>query len=145
METDIVTEPGVLTTIKRKDNDPLAIGARLLFLSLIAATTFASLAPVSWLPHLLYSYHLEHFAAFYVMAFAMAAARYRTRLFVILRDVVVLASLLEAIRAFTPAHQLYAAEDWVCDIGGALAALSPILIGEFRKSFAPRPPSLLKS
>jgi hypothetical protein len=49
-----------------------------------------------------------------------------------------------AVRAFTPAHQLYAAEDWFCDIGGALAALSPILIGEFRKSFTPRPPPPVK-
>ena len=133
------------TMAARKDNDPLAITARVLFLSLIAATTFASLAPVAWLPHLLYSYHLEHFAAFYLMAFSMAAARYRTSPYRVLLDVVVLASVLEGVRAFTPAHELTAAEDWVCDIGGALAALAPILVGEFRKSFAPRPPKTPRS
>jgi hypothetical protein len=40
-----------------------------------------------------------------------------------------------------PSHQLYVAEDWVADLGGALAALSPMLICDFRKSFQPAPPS----
>jgi hypothetical protein len=119
----------------RRDNDPLAVAARVTFLGLIAAVSFASLAPTSWIPHLLYSYHLEHFAAFYLMALSMAAARYRAGLNRVLLDALLLASLLEGVRAFTPAHQLTAAEDWVADLGGALAALTPILVGKFRGSF----------
>jgi hypothetical protein len=120
----------------RRDNDPLAMAARAALLGVIVLVSFASLAPVAWVPRLLYSYHLEHFAAFYLLAMAMAAARYRANLNRVLLDVVILASLLEGVRAFTAAHQLTAAEDWVADLGGALAALLPIVAGAFRKSFA---------
>jgi hypothetical protein len=126
---------GVMQTMTRRDNDPLAMAARATFLGVIALVSFASLAPAAWVPRLLYSYHLEHFAAFYLIAAAMAAARYRANLHRVLLDVVVLASVLEGVRAFTPIHQLTSAENWVADLGGALAALSPILIGDFRKSF----------
>jgi hypothetical protein len=37
----------------RRDNDPLAVAARLSFLGLIAAVSLASLAPTAWIPHLL--------------------------------------------------------------------------------------------
>jgi hypothetical protein len=129
---------GFMQPTVRRDNDPLAVVARAVFLGLIAAVGFASLAPTAWIPHLLYSYHLEHFAAFYLMALAMAAARYRASLNRVLLDVVILASLLEGVRAFTPAHELTAVEDWVADIGGGLAALAPIMVGGFRKSFGAR-------
>ena len=121
----------------RRDCDTLAIVARASLLLMIAAICFASLAPAGWMPRVLYSYHLEHFAAFYLVALAMAAARYRTSVYRVLLDVTVLATMLEAVRLFIPSHQLYVAEDWIADVGGALAALTPILIGNFRKSFAP--------
>jgi hypothetical protein len=129
-----------MRTTGRADNDVLAIGARVTFLAVIAGVGFASLAPIAWVPRLLFSYHLEHFAAFYLMALCMAAARYRTQLHRILLDVTVLASLLEGVRAFTPAHQLSAAEDWFADVGGGLAALVPFLVSGFRHSFSPPPP-----
>jgi hypothetical protein len=124
----------------RRDSDTLAVAARVVFVSLIVAICFASLAPAGWVPRVLYSYHLEHFAAFYLAALSMAAARYRTSVYRVLLDATVLASMLEAVRLFIPSHQLYVAEDWIADIGGALAALTPILIGNFRSSFAPLPP-----
>ena len=131
-----------MQTMTRKDNDPLAMIARVIFLSVIVLVGFASLAPSAWVPRLLYSYHLEHFAAFYLMAAAMAAARYRASLYRVLLEAVLLATILEGVRAATPAHQLTAAEDWVADLGGALAALAPILIGDFRRSFVPvQPPA----
>jgi hypothetical protein len=37
----------------RRDDDPLAVAARVTFLGLIAAVSLASLAPTSWIPHLL--------------------------------------------------------------------------------------------
>ena len=113
--------------------------ARVAFLAVIAALCFASLAPAGWLPRVLYSYHLEHFAAFYLVALTMAAARYRANVYRIMADIAVLATVLEGLRLFIPSHQLYVAEDWVADLGGALAALSPMVIGDFRKSFN-RPP-----
>ena len=129
--------PGAL----RKDNHPLAMIARAAFLLVIAALCFASLAPSGWMPRVLYSYHLEHFAAFYLVTLSMAAARYRANVYRVMTDVAILATLLEGVRLFIPSHQLYVVEDWVADLGGALAALSPIVIGDFRKSFRPeRPP-----
>ena len=121
----------------RRDSHPLAIVARVAFLVIIAMICFASLAPAGWIPRVLYSYHLEHFAAFYLVALSMAAARYRTNVYRVMTDIAVLATVLEGLRLFIPSHQLYVAEDWVADLGGALAALSPIVIGDFRKSFRP--------
>jgi hypothetical protein len=125
----------------RKDNDPLAMVARAAFLALAAAICFASLAPSGWLPRVLYSYHLEHFAAFYLVALSMAAARYRASVYRVMMDIAVLATVLEGLRLFIPSHQLYVAEDWVADLGGALAALSPIVVGDFRRSFRQDEPS----
>jgi hypothetical protein len=133
-----MAEPGS----PRKDNHPLAMVARVAFLAMIAALCFASLAPAGWLPRVLYSYHLEHFAAFYLVALTMAAARYRANVYRVMTDIAILATVLEGLRLFIPSHQFYVAEDWVADLGGALAALSPMVIGDFRKSFsANRPPA----
>ena len=126
--------------IIRKDDDLLAVAARVIFLSLIAAVSFASLAPGDWVPHLLYSYHLEHFAAFYLMTLSMAAARHHTSPNRLLLDVAALASILEIMRLLAPPHDVSAAQDWVADIGGALAALSPMFIADFRRSFREGPP-----
>jgi hypothetical protein len=125
----------------RKDNDPLAMFARVAFLLVVAAICFASLAPSGWMPRVLYSYHLEHFAAFYLVALSMAAARYRANVYRVMTDIAVLATVLEGVRLFIPSHQLYVLEDWVADLGGSLAALAPILIGDFRKSFRPERPA----
>src|ERR1700742_2868743 len=106
----------------RKDNDPLAMFARVAFLVVVAALCFASLAPSGWMPRVLWSYHLEHFAAFYLVALSMAAARYRAPISRLLLDIGVLATVLEGVRLFIPSHQLYVLEDWVADLGGVLAA-----------------------
>jgi hypothetical protein len=125
----------------RKDNHPLAMVARAAFLLVVAGLCFALLVPSGWMPRVFYSYHLEHFAAFYLVALSMAAARYRANVYRVMADIAILATVLEGVRLFIPSHQLYVVEDWVADLGGALAALSPIVIGDFRKSFRPeRPP-----
>ncbi len=125
----------------RKDNDLLATIARSAFLLLAGAICFASLAPAGWMPRLLYSYHLEHFAAFYLVSLSMAAARYRANVYRVLTDIAVLATVLEGLRLFSPGHQLSVAEDWVADLGGTLAALTPIAVGDFRRSFRPKAPA----
>jgi hypothetical protein len=124
----------------RKDNDPLAMVARAAFLLVVAGICFALLAPSGWMPRVLYSYHLEHFAAFYLAALSMAAARYRANVYRVMVDIAILATVLEGVRLFIPSHQLFVVEDWVADLGGALAALSPIVIGDFRRSFRPERP-----
>jgi peptidoglycan/LPS O-acetylase OafA/YrhL len=133
-----------MQTTLRRDDSPLAIGARAVFLALIATVCVASLAPVSWFPRVLDSHHLEHFAAFYLIALSMAAARYRVDVKRVLLDAVILASLIAIVSAFIPAHQLAAGPNWIAEIGGVLAALCPIMVAEFRGSFRrhspPAPP-----
>lgn len=119
----------------RKDDDPMAKAARLAFVLLGGVICFASLAPAGWMPRLLWSYHLEHFAAFYLVTLSMIAARYRVRVYRSLIDVAVLATVLEALRLFIPAHQLSVAEDWAADLGGTLAAVAPFVVADFRRSF----------
>jgi len=100
----------------------------------IVAVTFASLAPPSLVPHVFYSYHIEHFAAFYVLAFVAAAGLPRQRLAALCFALIAFAIVLEVIRMLTPAHRLSSAEDLICDVAGVLAAYAPILIGQFRDS-----------
>jgi hypothetical protein len=119
----------------RPDSSPLAVLARSLLLLIVVVVSFASLAPGNLIPRVFYSYHLEHFAAFYFVALAMAAARYRVSVSRVLLDGALMATVLEGARLFTPSHQFYVAEDWVADLGGTLAALAPIIVGDFRRSF----------
>ncbi len=102
----------------------------------VIAVAFASLAPSSIIPHIFYSYHVEHFAAFYVLAFVAAAGLARFNLTRLSLGVIAFAIVLEAIRMLTPAHRLTSAEDLVCDIAGVLAAYAPILLGRFRDGLA---------
>ncbi len=120
----------------RDDSSSSAILARSLFVGVVLVISFASLSPSGWVPRVLYSYHLEHFAAFYLVGLSMAAARSRVGVSRVFLDVALLASLLEGARLFNPSRQLYVAEDWIADLGGALAALAPMVIAEFRRSFA---------
>ena len=100
------------------------------------AVAFASLAPVSLVPHVFYSYHVEHFAAFYLLAVVAAAGLPRQTLTTLGLGLIALAVLLEVIRMLTPTHRLASAEDLICDIAGVLAGYAPILIGRFRDGFS---------
>jgi len=100
----------------------------------VVAVTFASLAPPSLVPHIFYSYHVEHFAAFYVLAFVAAAGLPRQSLTALSLAMICFAIVLELIRMLTPTHRLSSAEDLICDIAGVFGAYAPILIGRFRDS-----------
>jgi len=100
------------------------------------AVAFASLAPVSLVPHVFYSYHVEHFAAYYLLAVVVAAGLPRQTLTTLSLGLIAFAVVLEAIRMLTPAHQLTSAEDLICDIAGVMAGYAPILIGRFRDGLA---------
>jgi len=102
----------------------------------LIAVAFASLAPPNLIPHVFYSYHVEHFVAFYLVAAAASAGLPRQRLTTLSFCMIAFAVVLEVIRMLTPIHRLTSAEDLVCDIGGVLAAFAPILIGRFRDSMA---------
>jgi hypothetical protein len=105
----------------------------------VIAVAFASLAPSSIIPHVFYSYHVEHFAAFYILSFVAAAGLARVNLTRLSLGLIVFAVVLEVIRMLTPQHRLTSAEDLVCDIAGVLAAYAPILLSRFRDSMANTP------
>jgi len=102
----------------------------------LVAVAFVSLAPPSLIPHVFYSYHVEHFAAFYVLAAIAAAGLPRQSLTTLSLGLIAFAVVLGVIRMLTPTHRLSSAEDLICDIAGVLAAFAPILIGRFRDSLA---------
>ena len=118
------------------DDHPFAIGARALAASCLAAIIVASLGPSDWLPRLLYSNNLEHFAAFYVVALVLYAARYRSPRIRILRDTALLATALETAKWVLPGPRPASFEHWIADMGGILAAAAPLQVAEFRRRFA---------
>lgn len=122
------------------ENHALAIGARAAAVLCALAIVAASLGPTTWLPRLLYSNNLEHFAAFYVVALIFYAARYRSSLGRVLRDVALLASVLEAARWVLPGPRPANFQHWIADLGGILAAAAPVLVTSFRNQFPKKPP-----
>ena len=98
----------------------------------LLAVAFASLAPVGIVPHVFYSFHVEHFAAFYFLAVVAAAGLPRQTLTTLSLGLIAFAVVLEIIRMLTPTHRLTSAEDLVCDIAGVIAGYAPIMIGRFR-------------
>src|SRR5580704_3170889 len=99
----------------------------------VIALAFAALGPGKYVPHVFFSYHIEHFVAFYIVALLSAAGLPRTRLYRIGLCWALMAVVLGLVRSLTPAHRYSAAEDTVADIAGAFAALGPIWIGRFRE------------
>lgn len=121
------------------DTGPLAVLARLGFGLTLLAIFLASIAP-GWLtPQLLYSHHLEHFAAFYVAACAGLAAMPRTPIRRIAMGYLAFAMILALIQYARGMPSEVALRNWVADAGGVLAALSPVVVERFRRLFAPRP------
>ena len=120
------------------DSGLWAVAARLAFLLAIAAVMFASLAPVGWVPRLLFSRHLEHFAAFYIAALLAAAAMPRAKPIRLGAGLALFAAALELVRMVPSQHRIWGIADWQADFGGILAALVPIMAEKFRSQFAPR-------
>jgi hypothetical protein len=119
------------------DTGPLAVGARLALTLLILGIAAGSLIPAKAVPRFLGSLHLEHFAAFYLVALATAAACPRTQLRKILFWLMGCAALLEIMRILVGARPISSLEDLFADIGGMWSALIPIVIARFRLLFAP--------
>jgi len=117
------------------DTGPLAVAARLALVTAVVGVLGASLLPAPVVPRILYSYHLEHFAAFYLLALIAAAACPRLRLRHILICMMGFAAILEGARVMLGAREISSAENLFADIGGVWSAIAPILIGRFRDLF----------
>jgi ABC-type Na+ efflux pump permease subunit len=105
----------------------------------LIALAFASLAPPAYVPRLFHNYHVEHMAAFYVVALLSAAALPGVRLTRIALVLVTLAAAFAAFRILALVNKVFYAEDLACDIAGVLAAIVPIYVGRFRQLSHPQP------
>ncbi len=101
----------------------------------VLGLVFAALGPSALVPHLFYSYHVEHFLALYIIAFLGATAFPSLKLKWIWLGLFVMSLLLAVVRLRLPHHQLASTEDFLCDLAGASAALAPIILGRFRDSY----------
>jgi len=115
------------------DSGLLAVAARVSLIFMVLAILYASFSPESLIPHILYSYHLEHFAIFYLFALSVSAAFVRRDVLHIGVVVWIGAMLIEAIRWLRPEHRDFAVVDWFADAAGVVAALAPVSVGCFRQ------------
>jgi len=110
----------------------------------LIAVVFASVGPSRFVPRLFYSYHIEHFAAFYMLTVLAASGLPRAHLRQVVPPLVVMAVILATVRLLIPRHRVANAEDLAADLAGIAAAVAPMLVGRFRQVFAERrqsPPS----
>jgi hypothetical protein len=98
----------------------------------IIAFAVASLAPSDYVPRVFHNYHIEHFAAFYVVAILGAAALPRIPLMRVCAGLGMLAVGFALIRALMPVHRPTVIDDLACDVGGAFAAIAPMYVGRLR-------------
>ena len=115
-----------------------AVAGRLAFAGALCAVLYAEFFHT----HKLFSSsHVAHFAGFYLLAFASAAAAKRVPLLTLGCFIAAFAVLLELIRAavWLPLSTGYL--DWVGDMAGIVAALAPMLLQKIRNTFlrAPEP------
>ena len=99
----------------------------------LLALFFASLAPQAMVPRIFQNYHIEHFAAFYLVALLGAAALPSVRLIRIGLFLGALATAFAVFRIVALIHKTFNLEDLICDFCGVLAALVPIAVGSVRR------------
>jgi len=99
----------------------------------LIALAYASLAPAQYVPRIFQNYHVEHFAAFYIVALLSSAALPRARLEQISVSLALLAAVFAGFRITTLVHRLFYAEDLLCDLAGIFAALTPMAVSHFRQ------------
>lgn len=105
----------------------------------LIAVVFASVGPSQYVPRLFYSYHIEHFAAFYVLTILASSGLPRAHLRQVVPPLVLMALLLATVRLLIPRHRIANAEDLAADLTGIAAAVAPILVGRFRQMVGERP------
>jgi hypothetical protein len=98
----------------------------------LIALAYASLAPSGSVPQIFHNYHVEHFAAFYVVALLSAAALPTVSLLRIGLVLGLIAGGFALFRIFELVDKVFYVEDLGCDIAGILAAFAPIVVGRVR-------------
>jgi hypothetical protein len=133
-------DPTLFGAGRYPDAGPLAVLARVAFLTAAAGVVIAVFLPPDMVPQFTHSNYLEHFASFYVVAVSALAAMQRARLRRVATGFLIFATLLEASHLAAGAPFAALLRNWVADIGGASAAIIPIVVERFRRRF-PRPPA----
>ena len=113
-----------------------AVAGRLAFAGALGAVVYAEFFHTH---RLFASTHVAHFAGFYLLAFASAAAAKRIPLLTLGCFVAAFAVTIELIRAaiWLPLSTGYL--DWIGDTAGIIAALAPMLLQKIRLTFDERP------
>ena len=117
---------------------PLAVGARVLFLVVAAVVVLAALGPHQFKPRIVGHYHLQRFAAWYVLSGMAAAALPRARLRWLGLSLIVFAVLAELVRAMPQPISEALRENVYADIGGVYALLFPLALARWRLAVRPR-------
>ena len=112
--------------------------ARLAFIGSALAIVIAVLLPPDRVPNFVYSHHLQHFAAFYVLTLFGGFAIPRLSISRLGAGVVVFATVLNAVHLFAGAPQRAVLDAWAADVGGLAAALAPMLAERFRRRLRPQ-------
>jgi hypothetical protein len=99
----------------------------------VCGLLFAALAPRQIVPRLFYSYHVEHFVAFYIVALLSAAGLTRVSVRLQWLCLAGVALVLWGIRMLIPIQRPDGFEDFMCDIAGAAAALAPLMLGRIQQ------------
>jgi hypothetical protein len=98
----------------------------------LVAVVFASVAPPQYVPRVFFSYHIEHFAAFYLISILAAAGLPTLRLSQITFAIILMALVLATVRLVIPRHRVADGEDLAADLAGISAAIAPIVVGRLR-------------
>lgn len=118
---------------------PWAVLARASFLGALAAIAIAVYLPSAMVPQFVRSHYLQHFAAYYVATLLGLAASPRTAIARVSARVAVFATSLELLHLLAGARPRPLLDNWVADMGGLAAAITPLAVARFRRRFAPLP------
>jgi hypothetical protein len=121
-------------SIKYPETHPIAVLSRVAFILSLAALLIASLIKP---PRLFYSYHAQHFAAFYVLSLATALTVKRKSVISLGLHLALFAVVFELARALAPRHADTNALDWFADAAGIVGALVPMMAQKLRERFEP--------
>jgi hypothetical protein len=114
------------------ETHPIAVLARVGLLVAVAILITASLLTP---PRLFYSYHAQHFVAFYVLSLTAALAIKRKTIIGLGVRIAIFAFCFEMIRSFSPLHARTTYLDWIADAAGIVGALAPMLGQKIRQRF----------
>jgi hypothetical protein len=116
-----------------------AVLARLGFLGALATIAVAVVLPGNVGPPFVGSYHLQHFAAFYVATLLGLAASPRLRVRRVALRIVLFTTVVEGLRLIGGAAPRSLIDNWAADVGGMAAAIAPLGVARWRRRFAEPP------